>query len=74
MSVIENPKAVLNQPPPLRGYNMYETNVPLVEAVRREGADWPQKRESSPYFIGLFAVRRERRKMAILRRIHVAQR
>src|SRR2546423_5715570 len=39
MSVIENPKAVLNQPPPLRGYNMYETNVPLVEAVKREGAE-----------------------------------
>jgi putative acyl-CoA dehydrogenase len=44
MSVIENPKAVLNQPPPLRGYNMYETNVPLVEAVQREGAAWAHDR------------------------------
>src|SRR4051794_10945057 len=45
MSVIENPnavnpKAVLNQPPPLRGYNMYLANLPLVEAVQREGAGW----------------------------------
>jgi putative acyl-CoA dehydrogenase len=44
MSVIENPKAVLNQPPPLRGYNMYETNVPLVEAAKREGAEWAHDR------------------------------
>src|SRR4051812_35421464 len=45
MSVIEtNPKAVLNQPPPLRGYNMYEANVPLVEAVKREGAEWAHER------------------------------
>ncbi|MFL5886253.1 MAG: acyl-CoA dehydrogenase family protein, partial [Thermoleophilaceae bacterium] len=41
---IENPKAVLNQPPPLRGYNMYEANVPLVEAVKREGAEWAHER------------------------------
>ena len=41
---IENPKAVLNQPPPLRGYNMYETNVPLVEALKREGAAWADER------------------------------
>src|SRR4051794_25929288 len=45
MSVIENPnavtpKAVLNQAPPLRGYNMYLANLPLVEAVQREGAGW----------------------------------
>src|SRR6059058_69183 len=45
MSVIEtNPKAVLNQPPPLRGYNMYTANVPLVEAVKREGAEWAHDR------------------------------
>src|SRR5256714_495331 len=44
MSVIENPKAVLNQPPPLRGYNMYTTNIPLVEAVKREGAEWAHDR------------------------------
>ena len=44
MSVIENPKAVLNQSPPLRGYNMYTTNIPLVEAVKREGAEWAHDR------------------------------
>jgi putative acyl-CoA dehydrogenase len=40
MSVIENPKAVLNQPPPLADYNMFTTNIPLVEALEREGAGW----------------------------------
>jgi putative acyl-CoA dehydrogenase len=41
MATIEkNPaREVLNQPPPLEGYNVYESNVPLVEAVRREGAE-----------------------------------
>src|ERR1700755_2341225 len=28
-----------NQPPPLVDYNVYEADRPLVEAVRREGAD-----------------------------------
>jgi len=32
-------REVLNQPPPLEGYNVYESNVPLVEAMRREGAE-----------------------------------
>ncbi|HYL64750.1 MAG TPA: isovaleryl-CoA dehydrogenase [Candidatus Methylomirabilis sp.] len=31
---------VLNQPPPLTGYNLYLSDVALVEAVQREGADW----------------------------------
>ncbi|HKW55723.1 MAG TPA: isovaleryl-CoA dehydrogenase [Candidatus Acidoferrum sp.] len=37
---------VLNQPPPLKDYNLYLTDTALVEAVRREGADWaaPQLR------------------------------
>src|SRR5881392_3107778 len=41
MATIEkNPaREVLNQPPPLEGYNVYESNVPLVEAMRREGAE-----------------------------------
>src|SRR5919202_402791 len=40
MATIEkNPaREVLNQPPPLEGYNVYESNRPLVEALRREGA------------------------------------
>ena len=36
--------AVPNQPPPLEGYNVYETNVPLREAVEREGASWFEDR------------------------------
>src|SRR5207244_7450021 len=30
---------VLNQPPPLEGYNVFESTRPLVEALRREGAE-----------------------------------
>src|SRR6266852_5813185 len=29
---------VANQPPPLRDYNLVAANVPLLEALRREGA------------------------------------
>jgi putative acyl-CoA dehydrogenase len=35
---------VLNQPPPLEGRNLFTENVPLVESVRREGADWAEDR------------------------------
>jgi len=38
---------VTNQPPPLIDYNVYETNRPLAEAVRREGADWAEDRISA---------------------------
>ncbi len=31
---------VANQPPPLVDYNVFEGDRPLVEAVRREGAEW----------------------------------
>ena len=31
---------VLNQPPPLESYNVFAEDTALVEAVRREGADW----------------------------------
>src|SRR6478609_2552007 len=33
---------VTNQPPPLVDYNVFAANRPLVEAVRREGADWAE--------------------------------
>ena len=33
---------VLNQPPPFEGYNVFERDRTLVEAVRREGADWAE--------------------------------
>jgi putative acyl-CoA dehydrogenase len=35
---------VANQPPPLTDYNVFEADRPLVEAVRREGADWATAR------------------------------
>ena len=31
---------VLNQPPPLEGYNLFATDRALAEGVRREGAAW----------------------------------
>ena len=41
MATIErNPaREVLNQPPRLEGYNVFEENRPLVDALRREGAE-----------------------------------
>jgi putative acyl-CoA dehydrogenase len=33
---------VLNQPPPLEGYNLFEQDRALQEAVRREGAEWAE--------------------------------
>ena len=47
MATIEhrNPaREVLNQPPPLVGRNLFTENAPLVEAVRREGADRAEER------------------------------
>ena len=38
---------VTNQPPPLLDYNLFEADRPLVEAVRREGADWAEQRISA---------------------------
>src|SRR5215813_8046661 len=34
---------VLNQVPPLTGYNLFLTDKTLVEALRREGADWAEE-------------------------------
>ena len=31
---------VVNQPPPLAGYNVFGSDVALVEALEREGAAW----------------------------------
>jgi putative acyl-CoA dehydrogenase len=39
-------REVANQPPPLVDYNLYEADTVLVEAVRREGADWAEARIS----------------------------
>jgi putative acyl-CoA dehydrogenase len=35
---------VVNQPPPLVDYNLFESDKPLVEAVAREGAEWARER------------------------------
>jgi putative acyl-CoA dehydrogenase len=37
---------VANQPPPLVDYNVFETDTVLVEAARREGAEWARARIS----------------------------
>ena len=35
---------VFNQVPPLEGVNVFSSNLPLVEAVQREGAGWVRER------------------------------
>ena len=35
---------VTNQVPPLEGANLFTTNVPLVEALDREGGSWAHDR------------------------------
>jgi putative acyl-CoA dehydrogenase len=35
---------VANQAPPLEGINVFSSNTPLVDATRREGADWVLQR------------------------------
>ncbi len=37
-------QAVANQPPPLEGRNLFDDNLPLVEALEREGAGWARGR------------------------------
>jgi putative acyl-CoA dehydrogenase len=48
MATVERPALgnheVVNQPPPLVDYNVFESDRPLVEAVTREGADWARER------------------------------
>jgi putative acyl-CoA dehydrogenase len=50
MATVERPSSgtheVANQPPPLVDYNVFESDRVLVEAVRREGAEWDQARIS----------------------------
>jgi putative acyl-CoA dehydrogenase len=36
------PGEVFNQPPPLEDYNLFANDVPLRDAVRREGGDWAE--------------------------------
>ncbi len=44
--------AVSNQSTPLEGYNTYETDHVLIEALRREGGEWAEPRVSE---VGAFA-------------------
>src|SRR5436305_10591528 len=50
MATIERPASgtheVANQPPPLVDYNVFSADQVLVEAVKREGADWDERRIS----------------------------
>jgi putative acyl-CoA dehydrogenase len=50
MATVERPTfgthEVANQPPPLVDYNVFTADRPLVEAVRREGAEWAEARIS----------------------------
>jgi putative acyl-CoA dehydrogenase len=38
---------VFNQPPPLEGLDVFSSNLPLVEAVQREGAGWVRERAAT---------------------------
>ncbi len=38
---------VFNQPPPLEGLDLFESNTALVEGVQREGAGWVRERASA---------------------------
>jgi putative acyl-CoA dehydrogenase len=40
MTVTAPTSDVFNQPPPLEGFNAFDSNRPLTEAVEREGAGW----------------------------------
>jgi putative acyl-CoA dehydrogenase len=40
MAVTERTPEVLNQPPPLEDYNAFEADLPLQEALVREGGEW----------------------------------
>src|SRR5258707_21236 len=52
MATTERPMAsgatheVRNQVPPLEGRNVFEDNLPLVEALAREGAGWAREQAS----------------------------
>ena len=58
MATVERPSSsaatheVLNQATPLEGYNTYEADRVLDEALRREGGDWAEDRVSE---VGAFA-------------------
>jgi len=38
---------VPNQPPPLAGWNLFESDLALQQAMAREGAGWARERAAS---------------------------
>ena len=40
MSVLDRTHEVTNQAPPLEGHNIFEADLPLREALEREGGHW----------------------------------
>jgi putative acyl-CoA dehydrogenase len=44
VDVLTTTHEVSNQPPPLEDYDTFSVNVPLVEALEREGAGWARER------------------------------
>jgi putative acyl-CoA dehydrogenase len=51
MATVQRPPGetheVFNQPPPLTGHNVFESNRPLVEALEREGGGWAREQISA---------------------------
>ncbi|MDX6671968.1 MAG: putative acyl-CoA dehydrogenase [Solirubrobacteraceae bacterium] len=51
MATVQRPPGdtheVFNQPPPLTGHNVFESNRPLVEALEREGGGWARAQVSA---------------------------
>jgi putative acyl-CoA dehydrogenase len=56
MSMSEPTHTVFNQPPPFEDVNLFATDRVLLEALRREGADWAEERART---LGEAAGRRE---------------
>jgi len=43
MATLSAPPSDANQPPPLEDLDLFSTNLPLVEAIEREGAGWARE-------------------------------
>src|SRR4051794_29187027 len=65
MATVERPETetheVFNQAPPLRGFNAFDENTPLVEAVEREGGGWAREQISA---LGAYTGATETRELA----------
>ena len=61
------PGEVFNQPPPLEDYNLFANDVPLREALLREGGDWAEERISD---FGALMGRAETLRLGELANLH----